>query len=82
MVVVRLLGWLLFAGGGILDLWVMIASSVVVSARYGLGWTVLGWVFFPVGMFALPIAAGLGVVMVVVYLVTGAGAALAKAGKD
>ena len=82
MVLVRVIGWLLFAAGGLLDLWLMLSSSVIVSQRHGLMWTVLGWVFFPVGIFALPIAAGLGTVMLVVYLVTGVGAALAQAGKD
>ena len=81
MVVVRTLGWLLFAVGGLLDLWLMVASSAVVAARHGVLWVVLGWVFFPVGVFALPIAAGMGVLMVLVYAVTVAGAGMVQAGE-
>ena len=82
MIVVRAFGWLLFAVGGLLDLWLMVSSSAVVASRHGVGWAVLGWVFFPVGIVALPIAAGLGAAMVFVYLLTGVGAALARAGAE
>ncbi|GEM_PF-7070331 len=82
MVLVRILGWLLFAVGGLLDLWLMVASSGIVAHRHGVMWTVLGWVFFPVGMFVLPIAAGLGGVMVLVYGLTVVGAVLSRAGTE
>lgn len=82
MVVVRFFGWVLVVLGGLADLWLMVASSAVVAARHGVLWAVLGWVFFPVGMFALPIAAGLGILMAAMYLVTSVGAVMAQVGKD
>ena len=41
-----------------------------------------GWVFLPVGMFVLPTAAGLGMLMVAVYLVAVLGTVMAEASTD
>ncbi len=82
MVLVRVFGWLLVAVGGLADLWLMLSSSAIVAQRHGVGWVLAGWVFFPVGMFVLPIAAGLGGVMALVYVLTLVGAVMSRAGVE
>jgi hypothetical protein len=45
-------------------------------------WVLGGWIAFPIGIVALPIAAGFGIVMVIVYGATMVGGALAQAGEE
>lgn len=81
VLIARAIGWVLYVLGGLADLFVIIASSIGVAAEYGLFWVILGWIFFPIGFIALPIAAGLWLPMLVAIAITAVGNFLAHLGE-